>query len=262
MWRTMARRQARMDNPIRLHWLDPRDPHQPFPPAHRAMRDPNGLLAIGGDLTVPRLIRAYSNGVFPWFNPNEPILWWCPDPRAVLLPTEFHVSHSLAKRIRKGDFAVTLDHAFEEVLEGCSSARGGRSDTWLGAEMKRAYLELHALGFSHSVELWQDGALVGGLYGVALGGAFFGESMFSRASDASKLALHYLCQQLAAWRFSLVDCQIASSHLGRLGAHEISRERFLVELRRVVGFAGRTGAWRFEIGVPASRNHLPASRPS
>jgi leucyl/phenylalanyl-tRNA--protein transferase len=251
-----------MDNPIRLHWLDPRDPNQPFPPAHRAMRDPNGLLAIGGDLSVTRLIRAYSTGVFPWFNPNEPILWWCPDPRAVLAPAQFHVSHSLAKRIRKNDYAVTLDHAFPDVLEGCGGERAGRSDTWLGAEMKRAYRELHALGFGHSVEVWQNGELVGGLYGVSLGLAFFGESMFSRVDDASKLALYYLCQQLVAWRFALIDCQIASAHLHRLGAQEISRERFLGDLRRAVSLPGRTGAWRFEIDVPSSRSHVPESRPS
>jgi leucyl/phenylalanyl-tRNA--protein transferase len=246
-----------MDNPIRLHWLDPRDPHQPFPPAHRAMRDPNGLLAIGGDLSVPRLIRAYSNGIFPWFNPNEPILWWCPDPRAVLMPADFHVSHSLAKRLRKADFAVTLDRAFSAVLDGCGRARNGHVDTWLGDDMKRAYEELHAIGFAHSVEVWREGALIGGLYGVSLGGAFFGESMFSRADDASKLALYYLCRQLTEWKFAVIDCQIASAHLGRLGAREISRERFLNELRHVVGCGGRTGLWRFEIQTPASRTHLP-----
>jgi len=247
-----------MDNPIRLHWLDPRDPQQPFPPAHRAMRDPNGLLAIGGDLSVARLIRAYSSGIFPWFNPNEPILWWCPDPRAVLVPAEFHASHSLAKRIRKADFAATLDQSFDAVLDGCGGLREGRGDTWLGAEMKQAYRELHALGFSHSVEIWRNGELVGGLYGVSLGGVFFGESMFSRETDASKLALYCLCRQLAAWGFGMVDCQIASSHLRRLGAREISRERFLAELHRMIGCGGRTGAWRFDIAVPASRVHLPA----
>lgn len=245
-----------MDNPIRLHWLDPRNPHQPFPAAHRALRDPNGLLAIGGDLSIPRLLSAYSNGIFPWFNPNEPILWWCPDPRAVLIPEEFHISHSLEKRLRKRDFAVTLDRAFDAVLEGCGGLRGGRSETWLGGEMKRAYQALHSLGFCHSVEIWQRGQLVGGLYGVSIGLAFFGESMFSRASDASKLALYYLSRQLLAWRFNLIDCQVSSPHLFTLGAREISRERFLTELHRSVSSAGRTGAWRFDIEVPASREHL------
>lgn len=246
-----------MDNPIRLHWLDPRDPEQPFPAPHRAMRDPNGLLAIGGDLSVGRLIRAYSSGIFPWFNPNEPILWWSPDPRSVLIPQNFHTSHSLSKRIRKADFAVTMDLAFSEVLAGCGGARGHRVDTWLGSEMKRAYEDLYALGFCHSVEVWQNGTLVGGLYGVSLGLAFFGESMFSHATDASKLALHFLCRQLHAWRFAMVDCQISSGHLHRLGAQDIPRERFLVDLRRAVGGAGRTGRWRFELPVPNDRQHLP-----
>jgi len=247
-----------MDNPIRLHWLDPRTPDQPFPPPHRAMRDPNGLLAIGGDLSANRLIRAYSAGIFPWFNPNEPILWWSPDPRAVLIPSEFHISHSMAKRIRKADFAVSLDRALNEVLDGCGGARGGRTDTWLGDDMKRAYRELHELGFCHSVEVWQHGALVGGLYGVSMGLAFFGESMFSRATDASKLALCFLCQQLAEWRFAMVDCQISSAHLHRLGAQNISRDRFLTDLRKAVSAGGRVGRWNFEIPVPAGREHLPA----
>ena len=251
-----------MDNPIRLHWLDPRDADQPFPPPHRAMRDPNGLLAIGGDLSVTRLIRAYSSGIFPWFNPNEPILWWSPDPRAILAPSAFHTSHSLAKRIRQADFAVTMDCAFNEVLEGCGGARGARSDTWLGSDMKRAYAELHAIGLCHSVEVWRLGQLIGGLYGVSVGLVFFGESMFSRATDASKLALHYLARQLDAWRFTMIDCQISSAHLHRLGARDISRERFLAELKRAAAAPGRTGAWRFELPVPCARQHLPAAVPA
>lgn len=246
-----------MDNPVRLHWLDPRDPNQPFPPAHRAMRDPNGLLAIGGDLSLTRLIRAYSSGIFPWYNPNEPILWWCPDPRAVLYPGEFHVSHSLAKRIRKSDYAVSLDCAFDTVLDACGAPRTHSSGTWLGPEMKVAYRELHARGFAHSVEVWREGALIGGLYGVALGHCFFGESMFSRADDASKLALHHLCEQLDAWDFALIDCQIASPHLKTLGAIDIPRERFLLQLRQALQHAGRTGQWRFELDVPAERRHQP-----
>lgn len=245
-----------MDNPVRLHWLDPRDPNQPFPPPNRAMRDPNGLLAIGGDLSVERLLRAYSSGIFPWYNPNEPILWWCPDPRAVLDPAEFHVSHSLEKRIRKHDYAVTLDRAFADVLDGCTASRRGSNGTWLGTDMKRAYLELREAGHAHSAEVWRDGKLVGGLYGVALGRAFFGESMFSTETDSSKLALYWLCQQLKAWSFEMIDCQIASQHLRTLGAAEISRDRFLSRLRSAQQAASRTGLWRYEIDVPAEQQHL------
>lgn len=245
-----------MDNPVRLHWLDPRDPNQPFPPPSRAMRDPNGLLAIGGDLSVERLLRAYSSGIFPWYNPNEPILWWCPDPRAVLDPAEFHVSHSLEKRIRKPDYAVTLDRAFADVLDGCTASRRGSNGTWLGTDMKRAYLELREAGHAHSAEVWRNGRLVGGLYGVALGRAFFGESMFSTETDSSKLALYWLCQQLKAWSFEMIDCQIASQHLRTLGAAEISRDRFLSRLRSAQQAPSRTGLWRYEIDVPAEQQHL------
>jgi leucyl/phenylalanyl-tRNA--protein transferase len=223
------------------------------------MRDPNGLLAIGGDLSVQRLIRAYSAGVFPWYNPNEPILWWCPDPRAVLAPADFHISHSLDKAIRRDNYAVTLDADFSAVLDGCSgSRRGGSHGTWLGPDMKRAYLELHECGHAHSVEVWREGALIGGLYGVAVGGAFFGESMFSRATDASKLALYWLCRQLQAWDFGMVDCQIASSHLKTLGAVDVSRERFLLALAPLVARAGRTGRWHFELDdAPYDHRHAP-----
>lgn len=245
-----------MDNPIRLHWLDPRDPQQPFPPAHLAMRDPNGLLAIGGDLSLTRLIRAYSQGIFPWYNPDEPILWWSPDPRAVLMPDGMKVSRSLGKSIRRGDYAVTLDQAFAEVLKACAGPRAKSRGTWLGSEMRQAYLELHRRGYSHTVEVWRDGQLIGGLYGVALGKAFFGESMFSRADDASKIALYWLCQQLQVWDFHLIDCQVASPHLRSLGALDLSRERFLNLLRPAITQPGRTGIWRFDIAVPAPPQHL------
>ncbi|MGH8457191.1 MAG: leucyl/phenylalanyl-tRNA--protein transferase, partial [Stenotrophobium sp.] len=187
-----------MDNPIRLHWLDPRDPNQPFPPTHLAMRDPSGLLAIGGDLSSTRLLRAYAQGIFPWYNPDEPILWWCPDPRAVLRPENLRITRSLSKSIRRADYAVTLDRAFVQVIEACAGTRRGSRGTWLGADMKAAYTRLHEQGHCHSVEVWREGALIGGLYGLSLGRAFFGESMFSRADDASKIALHYLCTQLRA----------------------------------------------------------------
>lgn len=246
-----------MDNPIRLHWLDPRNPHQHFPPVHLAMRDPNGLLAIGGDLSMPRLLRAYSQGIFPWFNPDEPILWWCPDPRAVLEPSDLHVSHSLRKQVKKQQYAVTMDAAFMDVLDSCSATRTKSRGTWLGPDMKRAYFNLHLNGHCHSVEVWRDAKLIGGLYGVALGRAFFGESMFSRADDGSKLAFYYLCEQLKAWRFELIDCQISSAHLISLGAKEMAREAFLRRLRQAVAQPGNPGPWRFDIPVPSSHGHMP-----
>lgn len=253
-----------MDNPIRLHWLDPRNPRQPFPSPALAMRDPNGLLAIGGDLSATRLLAAYAQGIFPWYNPDEPILWWCPDPRAVLAPSQLHVSRSLARRLRKGGFAVTLDRAFAAVLEACSGPRHRRGPpepasgrTWLGAEMKAAYQDLHERGHAHSVEIWQDGELAGGIYGVSLGTAFFGESMFSHRDDGSKLAMAYLCRQLVAWNFGMLDCQVASKHLASLGAAELSRADFLSQLRDAVAQPSRTGRWRFTIEVPADPAHLP-----
>lgn len=248
-----------MDNPIRLHWLDPRTPDEAFPPARMAMRDPNGLLAIGGDLSIPRLLRAYSNGIFPWYNPDEPILWWSPDPRAILVPSSMKVSRSLAKSIRRQDYAMTMDQAYSRVLAGCSAARAGSPGTWLGPEMRAAYDDLHRNGFSHTVEVWRGGELVGGLYGVAIGRAFFGESMFSRVSDASKIALFWLCQQLIVWQYPLIDCQVSSEHLKTLGAVDVSRERFLTQLRAATALPGRSGLWRFDIAAPMPRQHLPTS---
>lgn len=245
-----------MDNPIRLHWLDPRNPRQPFPPARQAMRDPNGLLAIGGDLSPARLLNAYGHGIFPWYNPDEPILWWCPDPRAILVPAEFHTSRSLRRRLRRTDYAVTLDRAFGAVLEACSAPRRHGRGTWLGPEMKQAYQALHARGDAHSVEVWQRGVLVGGLYGVGLGRVFFGESMFSHADDGSKIAMHWLCRQLAAWSFTLLDCQIASGHLATLGAIEVPRERFLALLAPAVALPG-PAHWAFGVDAPAAAEHLP-----
>lgn len=246
-----------MDNPVRLHWLDPGDENQPFPPAHLAMRNPNGLLAIGGDLSPTRLVRAYSHGIFPWFNPNEPILWWCPDPRAVLIPDQFHLSRSMVKVLRRADFALSMDRAFDAVLEGCAETRADSHGTWLGAEMRQAYRALFDRGLCHSIEVWRRGQLIGGLYGVALGRIFFGESMFSRATNASKIALSLLTRQLATWDFQMLDCQIASAHLQRLGAAEVPRERFLTQLREALRQPSRTGHWSFDIDLPGSRLHLP-----
>ena len=249
-----------MDNPVRLHWLDPHDPHQPFPPPHLAMQNPNGLLAIGGDLGIGRLVRAYSRGIFPWFNPNEPILWWSPDPRAVLVPSRFHISRSLHRKLRQGHFALSMDKAFASVLDGCSERRLDSRGTWLGTAMKKAYQALFDSGLCHSVEVWQHGRLIGGIYGVALGRAFFGESMFSREKDGSKIAMSQLTRQLDHWNFQLFDCQVSSAHLKRLGAVDIRRDRFLLLLRDALSLPGRTGHWSFDIDLPGSRLHLP-SRP-
>ncbi len=241
-------------NPLRLQWLDPRNPREPFPPVENALRDPNGLLAIGGDLSVHRLLRAYAQGVFPWFNPDEPILWWAPDPRAVLYCDRLHVSRSLRRSLRRVDYAVSLDRAFDQVITACSERRAG--GTWLGGAMQLAYLELFRRGHAHSVEVWRDGRLIGGLYGVVLGRMFFGESMFSRATDGSKIALYYLCRQLLAWGMPLLDCQVGSSHLQRMGAEFLPRERFQQQLQQAAtGPARPLGSWRFDIAVPDDPRH-------
>lgn len=246
-----------MDSPIRLHWLDPRNPHQPFPPVRLAMRDPNGLLAIGGDLSPARLLSAYRQGIFPWYNPDEPILWWCPDPRAVLELDGLHVSRSLGKAIRRADYTLSFDRAFEDVLRACGAPRERSRGTWLGDDMRRAYIDLFHQGYAHSLEVWRDGALIGGLYGVVLGRVFFGESMFSRATDASKIAMYWLCQQLQRWQFELIDCQIGSAHLASLGAREISRELFLQRLSRAVDGGPAPLRWHFDIEIPGDRRHGP-----
>lgn len=232
-----------MDNPIRLHWLDPRNPEQPFPPVHLAMREPNGLLAIGGDLHPTRLLRGYAYGVFPWYNPDEPILWWCPNPRAVLAPDALHVSRSLRRTLRSGRFRVTVDQQFTAVMAGCAAPRELARGTWLGDDMRRAYEILHQRGHAHSVEVWEGDALVGGLYGIAIGRMFYGESMFSRQTDASKVALVALCERLAARGFALIDCQVASPHLMSLGAAEWPRERFLAVARPAANEPAPAGVW-------------------
>lgn len=248
-----------MDSPVRLHWLDPRDPYQPFPPVHLAMRDPNGLLAIGGDLSTHRLLRAYGQGIFPWYNPDEPILWWCPDPRAVLEPAGLKMSRSYRKAVQRGDYAVTMDRAYPEVLAACAGARAHSRGTWLGDDMREAYRALHAQGHAHSVEVWRQGELIGGLYGVSVGFAFFGESMFSRADDGSKIALYWLCEQLKSWGYGLIDCQVSSAHLGSLGATDLSRNDFLSRLAPLTQTPRAAGTWGFEIPVPDEPAHRAAA---
>jgi leucyl/phenylalanyl-tRNA--protein transferase len=203
-----------------------------FPPVESASDDPNGLLAFGGDLRSERLLAAYQRGIFPWYQSPQPILWWSPDPRAVLFPEKLHISRSLRRTLRRGRFEVTMDRCLEAVISQCAAPVASRPDTWITAEMRRAYLRLHQLGHAHSVEVWQGQQLVGGLYGVALGGVFFGESMFSRVADASKVALVHLCGQLQAWGFAVIDCQVGNGHTAALGAEEICRAHFQTMLRQ------------------------------
>lgn len=222
--------------------LKPQDPRA-FPDVHRALRHPNGLLAAGGDLSPQRLTSAYRRGIFPWYSPGDPILWWSPDPRTVLDPDRIHISRSLRKRLRQRALGVTLDRDFSRVIQGCAAPRHAEGGTWIVPEMIAAYETLHRLGFAHSVEVWEGDALVGGLYGVAIGRVFYGESMFSLVSDASKVALVQLCQTLARWGFGLIDCQMRTEHLLSLGAEEVSRARFVVLLDRFCGLPGKLGSW-------------------
>ena len=204
-----------------------------FPPPELA--EPDGLLAVGGDLSADRLQLAYSMGIFPWYSEGQPILWWSPDPRLVLIPGEFNASRSLKQTIKKGIFTVTMNVAFKEVINQCASVHKDKhGDSWITGEMIEAYLRLHQLGIAHSVESWHGDELRGGLYGVALGRAFFGESMFATMSDASKVALAALVEKLTQWGFYMIDCQVVTEHLRRFGAKEISRSEFLEMLRRAL----------------------------
>lgn len=214
-----------------------------FPPVEQAT--PEGLLAIGGDLSSERLLEAYRRGIFPWYSAGQPILWWSPDPRAVLYLDQFRVSRSLKKRLRKNTYTVTLDTRFGEVVDACAAPRQNDpvSGTWITLDMAKAYNRLHDMGYAHSVETWFDGHLVGGLYGLALGRGFFGESMFSSMTDASKVALAALVEHLRGWGYSFVDCQLPSPHILSLGAVEIPRSRFLVELGEALQTPDRLGPW-------------------
>jgi len=212
-----------------LTWLQ-RDSLE-FPPLNKALREPNGLLAAGGDLSAERLIQAYRHGCFPWFQDGQPILWWSPDPRTVLFPDELHISRSLHKTLRQGRYRVSFDQAFDAVIRACAAPRRYAQDTWITTPMQQAYMALHRRGIAHSVEVWQDDKLVGGLYGLAMGRLFFGESMFSRADNASKVGFVTLVQQLKAWGFVLIDCQMPTQHLHSFGARAISRNSFAEHLR-------------------------------
>jgi leucyl/phenylalanyl-tRNA---protein transferase len=203
-----------------------------FPPLDQALRDPPGLLAAGGDLQPSRLLAAYERGVFPWYSAQQPILWWSPDPRMVLFPSEFAISRSLRKTLRNGPYTTRVDHAFGATIRECAAPRRSGPETWLNPDMIGAYEELFALGFGHSIETYLGERLVGGLYGVRLGGVFFGESMFSRENDTSKVAMARLVEECRARDIHVIDCQVASSHLASLGAREVSRNEFVALLRR------------------------------
>jgi leucyl/phenylalanyl-tRNA--protein transferase len=218
-----------------------------FPPPEKA--DPDGLLAVGGDLSVKRLLLAYQMGIFPWYTEDSPVLWWSPDPRLVLFPEELKIPKSLKRIIKKNDFNITLDQNFHGVIQGCAQAeRPGQEGTWIVDDMIEAYCRLHQQGFAHSVESWEDGELVGGLYGVSLGKAFFGESMFSRKSNASKVAFVHLAGILKSWGFALIDCQVTTELLQSFGAREIPRAVFLKRLKEALQFRTHRGTWRFPEG--------------
>ncbi|MGY1488327.1 leucyl/phenylalanyl-tRNA--protein transferase [Methylobacillus pratensis] len=209
----------------------------PFPPLEAALQEPNGLIAIGGELTAERLLSAYYQGIFPWFSEGEPVLWWSPDPRMVLLPGELKISRSLAKRLKRQDYEIRYNTAFKEVIAACAATpREGQNGTWITEGIMEAYTTLHQLGHAHSAETWMDGKLVGGLYGVSLGRMFYGESMFHHATDASKLAFVHMVQRLQALGCGMIDCQMKTQHLASLGAREIPRAEFSQRLHELVHY--------------------------
>jgi leucyl/phenylalanyl-tRNA--protein transferase len=234
-----------------ITWLATQD-HRRFPPVDHATE--HGLLAAGGDLSAERLLVAYRSGIFPWFNKDDPILWWSPDPRMVLLTDQVKVSKSLKRTLKKQTFHVTFDHAFEDVMQACAQPREPETDpdnaTWIHNTMIDAYSTLHQMGHAHSVECWLDNKLVGGLYGVAIGQMFFGESMFSFVSDSSKVALIALCQQLHRWGMPLIDCQVHSNHLASLGAEEMSRKDFITTLDVLCDKSQLHQDWQFDKDIP------------
>jgi leucyl/phenylalanyl-tRNA--protein transferase len=224
-----------------------------FPVPQLAPRE--GLLAVGGDLSQERLLLAYRMGIFPWYSQDEPVMWWSPDPRLVLYPAELRIAKSLQKTLTKGPFKLTMDQAFEAVINACAQSRTGADEgTWIGDEIITAYCSLHEAGLAHSVEAWQDDKLVGGLYGVSLGRCFYGESMFTRISNASKVAFVALVEHLRALEFDLIDCQITTAHLIRFGAREISRARFLDELKKALKSPTIKGKWSFSTQFSSDNN--------
>ncbi len=226
-----------------IPWLEPNDP---FPPVATALTEPNGLLAAGADLTPARLLDAYRHGIFPWYSDDQPLLWWSPDPRMVLFPADLRLTHSLKKRLRRRDYEIRTDSSFEQVMRACAEPRYGQAGTWITSEMIAAYCDLHALGHAHSVETWINGELAGGLYGLAIGRMFYGESMFTRATDASKLAFAHLARQLERSGYGMIDCQMKTPHLASFGAREIPRVEFMRKLQELVNCQEPIGVWRLD----------------
>lgn len=228
-----------------IPWLHP---GAPFPPVTQALTEPNGLLAAGGDLSARQLIMAYQEGIFPWFNEDDPILWWSPDPRMVLFPSELKVSRSLRKTLKHTCYEIRMDTAFRQVIQACAAPRRQQAGTWIHPGMVEAYTQLHEMGLAHSVETWIDNELAGGLYGVAQGRMFYGESMFSHRPDASKIALVHLARQLERWQFGMIDCQMKTAHLASLGAREIPRKEFGQKLKELIHCPMPVRKWEFDNG--------------
>ncbi|HIL41726.1 MAG TPA: leucyl/phenylalanyl-tRNA--protein transferase, partial [Methylococcales bacterium] len=222
----------------------PRLPEQPFPKVKHALKDPDGLVAVGGCLSPERLINAYKHGIFPWFNPGDPILWWSPDPRLCLLPNQFKPSKSLQRLARKNNFTVRIDQSFNAVIKACARPRKTQAETWISPEMINAYQTLHTIGVAHSIEVYLNNTLVGGLYGLGIGQVFFGESMFHTESNASKLAFYFLIGKLREWNYQLIDCQVKSEHLINWGAKEIPRDRFITLVNQYSTRFTAVEAWR------------------
>ena len=229
-----------------LPWLDPDDDSDPFPAIELALKDPDGLLAAGGSLRPERLLKAYRSGIFPWFDDQQPILWWSPDPRLMLKPSELHISRSLNKFIKKQHYRCTIDTAFDRVMTACSAPREQQDGSWITDSMIDAYQELFKLGHAHSVEVWLNNELIGGLYGVCIGQVFFGESMFSRQTNASKVGFAFICRHLAEWGCEAVDCQVHSDHLESLGAAVIPRNSFMQLLDQYCPLPLSNNAWHTE----------------
>ncbi len=223
-----------------IPWLNDQFPH-----VEKALISPNGLLAAGGDLSTARLLDAYQHGIFPWYNEGEPILWWSPNPRTVFIPDQFKVSTSLGKVLRKHQYEVVFNRNFEQIMRCCAAPREGANGTWISEDIIAAYCELHRIGHAHSVEVYKQGELAGGVYGVAIGKMFYGESMFSNLSNGSKIALAHLAKQLARWQFGMIDCQMSTPHLTSLGAQEIPRSKFIERLQELVHYEPHTH-WQFD----------------